>query len=186
MSEIYTRNYYLEREEVIECEYARMNVLRPDQAETIGYITLGPRKAIWVLSVGSGICTLETALYRIGFNVIASDPSSAAKEIALERGFRGRYLNVGFNEAIRLPHPYDTVIFNESLEHISPEEFEKGFSFLAKRKDIRIIITNRKEYFPIGENGWDHVMVVDARLFRRFMELGETLICDGSHLVVQT
>jgi hypothetical protein len=85
----------------------------------------------------------------------------------------------------------DTIIFCESVEHISSDEFTLGWPLVCQVLDRtagRCIFTNRVDFWPIpvDRTGYDHITRIDDGLYDRLTrDARSTIFREGSHLVLQ-
>lgn len=172
--------YYYQAEGKIERDFFEANLPRPDQASAAVYAFADGRKPEVLLSIGSGAGILEKWLEPFIVRIIGTDSSSAA-----ERMYRGKeFHRVGFSPALeQFGSICDTVVCCEVIEHVDPEEFQRGLEKLRALK-ARLIVTNRLAYHPIDLNGWDHVNKIDDETMNQIAKLGRVRFRHGAHIVV--
>lgn len=82
----------------------------------------------------------------------------------------------------------DTIIMSEVLEHLYPEEFYEFYEYALpylRKNSARLIITNAWGYWPIEENGSDHVWTIDDSVYDKISIPSKSVIVRSkSHLVL--
>jgi SAM-dependent methyltransferase len=154
-----------------------------------------------VVDVGAGrgeICALLTL---DSIRAIGIDPSPGSAELfpVTMREWAGvdeyEFLNVGIADGLGSLADQnivaDTVILCESIEHIPPPEFERGFEF-AKQMLVKtgglFILTNWIGYHPIrpDRTGYDHIRHIDDKLYDKLSKSAKSVVFrQGSHLVLR-
>ena len=84
----------------------------------------------------------------------------------------------------------DTVILVESIEHIYADEWNRFYNRLlpALRKNKgNLIITNEKNYWPLGEPGdaEQHISLIDDTFYDNLVKDGTALYREKSHICLQ-
>lgn len=153
------------------------------------------RTPLLVLSIGSGRGGLEAALTAMNVKVIGSDPSLDAQKIYSETLWKWTrkkpfwYSADGALSTVRVVDMFgfvpDTVVFDESLEHISAEEIIEVWKIIKKWKPL-VVVTNWVDYFPIETDGdWHHITRIDQDLYDDLKKDSTWNYQVGSHLVLQ-
>lgn len=82
----------------------------------------------------------------------------------------------------------DTIIMSEVLEHLYPKEFYEFYEYALpylRKNSARLIITNAWGYWPIEENGYDHVWTIDDSVYDEISISSKSVIVRSkSHLVL--
>ena len=186
-------------------------------AETHGYtiedqmafiMTYKKRTPKKILEIGSGRGDVAIFLAKMGYEVVAIEPSPGAAEwfdltsehfrrdskgvVTLLNGCADEFVNHEALEGI------DSVIMVETLEHILEKDFKMMYEKILEvlPNDGRFIITNWIDYHPIeiGNRSWEssmhisieeHCRVVDDALYDSMIEdFGKCLHREGSHIVL--
>lgn len=183
---------YYRRPTLVEPLYERFGLFRPDQYTAACYLyglpvwhpdeatrrfedgTCITRKPGRIVSIGCGEGQLEAWLEQQGHEVVGVDPSLGARHLYRGSCLMGHYDGTG-----------DTVLFVESLEHLSDDVRDDIWQRIPT--GARIVIVNWPDEHPIDPDatGWDHVTRVDDALFDRLAEGHRVIVRRGSHLVLE-
>ncbi len=164
--------YYTEGSKY-ESRCYRNQVLRTDQLRVLAYMMEDGRRPDRVLSIGAGAGFLEMVIALLNIHVIATDPHPAGLELLEESRLIKRYgvqapleydiLSAVNAVGIHAPQA-DTVIFCESIEHITRDELDLAFEVLAGDGPLRVIVANDRP-LPIEPHEPDHITRVDEALY---------------------
>lgn len=161
------------------------------------------RKPKLVVEVGCGRGELASALSYAGVRCIGIDPAKGASVLVkrtskefFDRPTPFEFLNAtalnGLKEIYHRKLNPDTIIFCESIEHISRSEFLKVFEIakaLLTETYGLLIITNFISFHPIERSAdmhWTHIQQVDDELYDHLASKAQSIIFrKGSHLVLQ-
>ena len=95
---------------------------------------------------------------------------------------KDKYREIKYNEI-------DTVIMCEVIEHLTDEEFWKFLNYALpcfRKNNTRLIIVNSWGYWPIEQNGCDHIWEINDEVYDKIQKLAKaTIIRSRSHLVVE-
>ena len=152
-----------------------------------------------VVDVGAGrgeICALLTL---DGVRAIGVDPSPGSAELfprtmkEWAKTDEYEFMNVGMDEGMEVlaDQDIDTVILCETVEHIPPQEFDRGFEFVKRvlgRSGGLLVMANWIDYHPIrpDRTGYDHIRHVNDAFYDRLASTARSTVFRlGSHLVVE-
>ena len=159
-----------------------------------------------VIDIGCGRGEIAGTLAYMGIGCIAVDPAKGAA-VLIGRTFR-EFFNMstlptntefinksafeGMWEIKRRGLRPDTVIFCESIEHISHKEFLATFEIIKMMlADVSgmLVITNWIDYHPIQKNNdmdWNHIATINDTLYDSLAAQAKKVVFRrGSHLVLQ-
>ena len=157
-----------------------------------------------VIDVGAGRGELSATLSYLNIKTIPIDPAYGSAK-TIKKTYKDFY-NIDKFEFInkdcvkgiqkileQKTNKPDTVIFCESIEHISRSEFQKFFNIIKKvLKETHgiLIITNFIDFHPIEKNTtyqtWEHIQTIDDDLYDELASQAKSVIFRrGSHLVLQ-
>jgi hypothetical protein len=186
----YTRAYY--ERDIPETWFWQHGLIRPDQLAALCYAMGWPFRGGWragesyerrepgmVVSIGAGRGELEKVLEKLPGvqNVTGMDNSPGAAEMyeasTLETEIR-----------LELIQEADTVIFCESIEHLPSDVIWAIIE--SVKPGARIIIVNWPSFHPLPPDGggWDHITLIDDKLFDQISEGHQVVVRWGSHLVL--
>jgi len=180
----YDASYYTRDQ--AEYWWQQHGLLRPDELAALSYAWGRPftyydiqnqcmtqRHPGTVYSIGCGIGNLETALERMGCTVIGVDPSPGATQLYKGSTRVDNYDGGG-----------DTILFVESIEHLTLDEINDIFPKIPT--GAQVIIVNWYGMFPIhgSTDHWDHVTTIDDRFYDHLARHRTTLLRHDGHLVL--
>ena len=151
-----------------------------------------------VLDIGCGRGEVSATLAYCKIKCVAIDPSSGSRDIINDTYMKyyglsnPEFINDTALAAVQKVSDFDTVIFCESMEHISTKEFFDAFVIikktLTKTKGL-MIISNFIDFHPIKRNpnmDWNHITTVDDKLYDELAKQAKSVVFrKGSHLVLQ-
>ena len=182
-----------------KCEVNHGYTIEDQMAFIHTYKKRTPKK---ILEIGSGRGEVAIFLAKMGYEVVAIEPSPGADEwfdltsrhfrrdskgvVTLLNGCADEFVNHEALEGI------DSVIMIETLEHILEKDLKTMYEKILEVLPLegRFIITNWIDYHPIAIGGFgtspeEHCRVVDDALYDSMIEdFGQCLHREGSHLVL--
>ena len=150
-----------------------------------------------VLEIGGGRGEVSIGLTYLGFNVQMVEACCNVMKLLdlTSRKFGMCWPAVVIDKSIREALPIidwtniDTVIFVESIEHISPEDFDYAYPMIKetlRRNMGYLIITNWIGFMPIVPAPPWHLKLIDDAFYSQLSKDAEKVIYrEGSHLVLQ-
>lgn len=154
-----------------------------------------PRK---VISIGSGRGEIDAVFRLLGIDCICVDPSPGAAIMYAQTMDKWantqnyKFVNKRYKDSLSdIGDDFDTLIFCESIEHISADEFESVWTTvknILNKNNGLLIITNWANFHPIypDDSGWDHIRIVDDKFYDYLsMDAKKVIFRRGSHIVLQ-
>jgi SAM-dependent methyltransferase len=176
---IYNKNYF--SRDIDENWFLSHKLPRPDELAAFAYAfgrrffgdeNLKNRKPTEVYIIGCGRGYLSKIFEDAGVNTTGVDPSPYVEEIYIGKDLVKKYEGGG-----------DTIIFNESIEHIPEGEVDDILDKVPK--GAWVIITNWLTHHPIPLSGDDHITRIDDEFFDKISGGFQTLYRRDSHLVIK-
>jgi SAM-dependent methyltransferase len=114
---------------------------RAVRSEPLNRLRVGPRGR--VLDVGSGRGDLGLILQRLGWDVLGLEPSGPACAEAAERGVPTVHATLQ-SAGADLEGPFDVVVFNHSLEHVTEpiDDVRKARELLRDGGELIVVVPN--------------------------------------------
>lgn len=160
------------------------------------------RRPSLVVDVGCGRGEISALLTHVGIECIPIDPSKGAASL-IGKTFREFYSMPppeliskpaldGLREIRKRDLIPDTVIFCESIEHISRKELAAAFELIKDMLTATsglMIVTNWIDFHPIYKDsnaGWNHIATIDDATYDSLAAQAKSVVFrQGSHLVLQ-